>query len=145
MNESFTLKKYGRILMAITLLLVVITEVIYLLWLKPYIFPGLVLPIIVLWLTTMAGHAWLRHAMAKSPQSFVRTFIAATTLKLLVYLAYMLAYCFFYREYAFAFLLTFVSVYFVYGILDLITTLIFLKNKKSKGQPAAERSTFVSF
>lgn len=132
MNESFTLKKYGRILMATTLILVIITEVLYLLWLKPYIFPGLVLPIIVLWLTTLAGHVRLRVALKKSPQSFVRTFMVVTTLKLFIYLAYMLAYCYFFRENAVAFLLTFVSAYFVFGIIDVITTLIFLKNKNPK-------------
>jgi F0F1-type ATP synthase assembly protein I len=130
MNKSITLRKYARILMLFTFTLVICLELLYMIWLKAYSFPGLAIPLLLMWLTTLAGHIALRRTLAKNPGNFTRTFMVSTTVKLFLYLAYMVGYLWFYREYAVPFLLTFVSAYFLFGIFDVVSTLIFLKNEK---------------
>jgi len=76
--------------------------------------------------TTM-GHLWVIRAADQNPMKFTTAFMASVTLKLLVYLFFMLIYLLIDHSEVISFILTFIALYIAFTIFEVIQVLKFIK------------------
>lgn len=81
-------------------------------------------------LATIAFHVILINAGAKSPQHFIRAFMGATALKLLIYFTVIIVYLFIYKSNAVGFTLTFLFLYLVFSVFEVALLLKHFKKDK---------------
>ncbi len=70
--------------------------------------------------STAIFHHFFIKANAQSPQNFIRTYMASTALKLLLNLIVIIIYILVNREHAIIFVLSFLAIYFVFLIFEII-------------------------
>lgn len=80
---------------------------------------------------TTLGHLWILRASAQNTMKFNTAFMASVTLKLMVYLLFMLIYLLIDRSQVIPFVLTFITFYLLFTIFEVIQVLNDLK-KDSK-------------
>jgi len=76
---------------------------------------------------TTIGHLWVIRAADQNPMKFTTAFMASVTLKLLVYLFFMLIYLLFDHTQVISFMLTFIVLYISFTIFEVIQVLKFIK------------------
>lgn len=79
---------------------------------------------------TIAFHVILINAGAKSPQHFIRTFMGATALKLLLYFSVIIIYLFINKANAVGFTLTFLFLYLIFSVFEVALLLKHFKKDK---------------
>ena len=87
-------------------------------------YPYLLLLIAVI---TTIGHLWIVKASGQNTRKFSTAYMASVTLKLMVYLTFMLVYLLIDRSQVIPFVLTFISFYTLYTVFEVIQVLNFLK------------------
>ena len=73
--------------------------------------------------STVIIHFGLHQANKKSPQLFARFFIAITSLKMFIYLCFIVVYALFNRENAVSFILSFLVFYILFTVFEVIALL----------------------
>lgn len=63
-------------------------------------------------------HTFLLRAAQKDPKAFIRGFLAATTLKLFIYLGFLVIFILFQREKAAVFISEFAAFYFIFTVFE---------------------------
>ena len=81
-------------------------------------------------LATAIFHFIIVKSSEGKPQGFVRTYMGITALKLLIYLAIILAFCLSHKPVAFQFAFGFLAHYFVFAIFEVALLLGQLKDNK---------------
>lgn len=87
-------------------------------------FPYLVLLIAIV---TTIGHLWVVKASDQNTMKFTTTFMASVTLKLMIYLFFMLIYLLIDRSEAITFVITFMILYILFTIFEVVQVLDFIK------------------
>lgn len=87
-------------------------------------FPYLVLLIATV---TTIGHLWIVKASDQNTMKFTTTFMASVTLKLMIYLFFMLIYLLIDRSEAITFVVTFMILYILFTIFEVVQVLDFIK------------------
>jgi hypothetical protein len=80
-------------------------------------------------LLTIGIHHFLVRSAEKKPGAFVNTFMAATSLKLFLYLMVLVLFCLFNRQKAVVFIMGFLIIYFAFTAFEVIILLKFLQKK----------------
>jgi len=83
-------------------------------------------------LITTLVHYILVRSVDKNPGSFVRTFMASTSIKLFVYLIIITLYSMFNKSEAVLFIFGFLLMYLLFTGFEVITIMFFLKRKKPR-------------
>ncbi|HEY3389673.1 MAG TPA: hypothetical protein VGK38_08895 [Prolixibacteraceae bacterium] len=99
--------------------------------LKPYYFAAYPYQILLIALVTSIGHLWILKAAGQNTRRFTTAFMASVTLKLMVYLTFMLVYLLVDHSQVIPFALTFVTFYISFTIFEVIQVLNYIK-KHSK-------------
>ncbi len=79
---------------------------------------------------TTIGHFWIIKASEESSQKFTTAFMASVTMKLLIYIFFMLIYLWFDHSQVYSFLLNFFSLYLIYTIFEVFEVLNFIKKNQ---------------
>lgn len=87
--------------------------------------------ILLIALVTTIGHLWVIKASGQNTRRFTTAFMASVTLKLMVYLFFMLIFLLLDRSQVIPFVLTFITFYILFTIFEVIQVLRYLK-KDSK-------------
>jgi len=91
-------------------------------------FPFRIISICVVWLATCASHFWVMKTITEKPKAFVRVFMLQTTIKLLLYMVYIMAYLMIYRQHGVPFTVHFLITYFVFVFFEVLSILKFVRN-----------------
>ncbi len=123
------MKKFTRSLIVLSsVLLILITCCNYFLP-KKLSSPHAVYIVIYFFFLTAIIHQFLMKANEQSPQNFVRSYMTFTAFKILLNLIVIVIYLFIYRSGAIAFVLSFLALYFVFLIFEIISLQKELKRK----------------
>jgi hypothetical protein len=96
---------------------------------KQHYFSGVFWLIPLIMVITMTIHSLLVAASKKNPAKFINKFMAFSGLKLLLYFFIILAYIYFIKQDIILFLCAFLSLYFIFTILEISSILSYLKKK----------------
>jgi len=95
-------------------------------------FPLRIISIVLVWVATCSSHYWVMKTVTDKPKAFIRVFMSQTTIKLLLYMVFIVGYLFFYREHGISFTAHFFVVYLIFAIFDVALILKFVS--KNTGQ-----------
>ena len=95
--------------------------------LKTWQFAAYPYQILLIALVTSIGHLWIVKAAGQNTRKFTTAFMASVTLKLMVYLSFMLLYLLFDRSQVIPFVLTFIIIYILYTIFEVVQVLNYIK------------------
>jgi hypothetical protein len=98
--------------------------------LKTWYFVAYSYQLILIATITTIGHLWILKASEKNPRKFTTAYMASVTLKLMVYLTFILVYLLIDRSQVIPFVLTFVSFYTLFTVFEVTQVLSFLKKTK---------------
>jgi len=87
-------------------------------------FPLRIISVCIVWLATCASCIWVMKTVNEKPKAFVRVFMLQTTVKLLLYMVYIIVYLLIYRQHGVPFAVHFLVVYFVFTVLEVLSILI---------------------
>ncbi|HZK94544.1 MAG TPA: hypothetical protein VFC67_10080 [Prolixibacteraceae bacterium] len=87
--------------------------------------------ILLIALVTTTGHLWIVKAAGENTRKFTTAFMASVTLKLMVYLTFMLAYLLYDHSQVIPFVLSFITFYISFTIFEVVQVLNYIK-KHSK-------------
>ncbi len=126
-SRQFLLK-----IIILSFLLLAISVALFSTVLKAWQFAAYPYQILLIALVTTTGHLWIVKAAGENTRKFTTAFMASVTLKLMVYLTFMLAYLLYDHSQVIPFVLTFIALYIVYTIFEVIEVLNIIKiNQKS--------------
>jgi len=95
-------------------------------------FPFRIISIVFVWMVTCLSHYRVMKTATDTPGAFNRIFMLQTTLKLLLYMACIAVYLFFFRQHGVPFTIHFFVVYIIFSIFDVALILKFVR--KNTGQ-----------
>ena len=119
-----------RFLFSATVLMAFAIAVSQILFLTVFVtknFPARIISIVFVWLVTCLFHYWMMKSVTGKPGAFNRIFMLQTTLKLLLYSAYIAVYLFFYGQHGVPFTAHFFVVYIIFSIFDVALILKFVR------------------
>lgn len=87
--------------------------------------------IVIIASVTTIGHLWILKASGQNTRKFTTAYMASVTLKILVYLTFILVYLLIDHSQVVSFVLTFSSFYILYMVFEVMQVLNFIK-KQSK-------------
>ena len=128
-------KEQKRFFLFATIMLVMVIAVSQLLFLTIFVtkcFPARIMSIVLVWVVTCTSHYRVMKTVTDKPGAFSRVFMLQTAVKLLLYMAYIAGYLFFYRQHGVPFTVHFLVVYLVFAIFEVALILKFVK--KNTGQ-----------
>ena len=128
-------KDQKRFFFSAIILLAVVIAVSQILFFTIFVtncFPGRIISIVLVWIATCPSHYWVMKTVTDKPKAFVRIFMLQTTLKLLLYMVFIVGYLFFYRQHGVTFTVHFFVVYLIFAIFDVALILKFVS--KNTGQ-----------
>lgn len=127
MNE---IKEFNRWILLITMLsYAIITGVFNFIFPEQFHWSLLVAPALLATVTILLHRKLLLSSLGR-PQRFINMFMAATGIKLMLYLFFILAYVLLYTDYAIPFIVIFFTLYITYTFLEIVNLLKFLKTLK---------------
>ena len=124
-----------RFILFATVLLAIVIAVSHLLFstiFETNNFPLRIISVCIVWLATCASCIWVMKTVTEKPKAFVRVFMLQTTVKLLLYMAYIMVYLVIFRQHGVPFTVHFLVAYFVFAILEVLTILKIVR--KNTGQ-----------
>ena len=110
-----------------TLTIFLISVAMFTTVLKMFYFSVFPIQLLLIATVTTMGHLWVIRAADQNPMKFTTAFMASVTLKLLVYLFFMLIYLLIDHSQAISFILTFIALYIAFTIFEVIQVLKFIK------------------
>lgn len=112
-----------------TILIYVIATALFNTVLKTWYFAAYPYQLLLIALITTIGHLWIVKASEQNPRKFTTAYMASVTLKLMVYLSFMLIYLMIDRSQVIAFVLTFITFYTLFTVFEVIHVLDFIKKQ----------------
>ena len=109
-----------------------ISQALFLTFFATFSFPLRIISILLVWIATCLSHMWVMKTVTDRPKAFARVFMAQTSLKFLLYMAFIVGYLFFFRQHGVPFTVHFFVVYIIFAIFDVALTLRFVS--KNAGQ-----------
>ena len=122
----------GKFLLKIslfTLIVIVISAALFTTILKAYYFNAFIIQVILISAVTAIGHLLVAKAVKKNIRKFATAYMASVTLKLVVYLIYLLVSLLIDHSQVIQFAITFLVLYLVYTIFEVVEVLRFLKKQ----------------
>ena len=119
---------------AFTLIIIALSIALFTTILRAYYFKAFIIQVVLIASVTTIGHLLVAKAVKKNIRKFATAYMAAVTLKLVVYLIYLLVSLLIDHSQALQFALTFLILYLVYTIFEVAEVLRFMK----------KQSTFIS-
>ena len=116
---------------AFTLIIIFISIALFTTILKTYYFKAFSLQVVLIATVTTIGHLWIAKAVKKNIRKFATAYMASVTLKLVVYLIYLLVSLLIDHTQALQFALTFLVLYLVFTIFEVVEVLRFLKKQSN--------------
>jgi hypothetical protein len=95
--------------------------------LKTFYFTAFTYQLLLIATVTTLGHLWVIRASAQNTIKFTTAFMGSATLKLMVYLFFMLIYLWFDRSHVIPFVLTFMILYLIFTVFEVLEVLRFIK------------------
>jgi hypothetical protein len=114
-----------------TIVIFAIASTLFSTVLKPWYFAAYPYQILLIASITTIGHLWIIKASDQNTRKFTTAYIASVTLKLLVYLTFLLVCLLIDNSKVIPFVFTFIIFYISYTIFEIIQVLSFIK-KHSK-------------
>ncbi len=114
-----------------TLLIFVSATIVFSTVLEPWLVASYPYQILLIATVTTIGHLWIVRASGQNTRKFSTAFMASVTLKLMIYLTFLLVYLLIDRSQAIPFVLTFITFYILFTIFEVLAVLNFIK-KHSK-------------
>jgi len=114
---------FATILLAI---LIVVSQTIFSIF-ETNNFSLRIISIVLVWMVTCLSHYWVMKTVTDNPRAFNRIFMLQTTLKLLLYMACIVGYLYFYRQHGVSFTVHFFVVYLIFSIFDVALILKFVR------------------
>ena len=90
-------------------------------------FPLRIISIVFVWIVSCLSQFWLMKTVTDKPRAFNRIFMLQTTLKLLLYMACVACYLYFYGQHGVSFTIHFFVVYIFFSIFDVALILKFVR------------------
>jgi len=112
----------------LSFLIFAISTILFSTILKTWYFAAYPYLIFVIAIVTTIGHLWILKAAGQNMRRFTTAFMASVTLKLMVYLTFMLVYLLLNKSQVIPFVLTFIAFYFIFTIFEVIQVLNVIKN-----------------
>ena len=122
----------GKFLLKIsvfTILVIAISAALFTTILKAYFFNAFMIQIILITAVTAIGHLLVAKAVKKNIRKFATAYMASVTLKLVVYLIYLLVSLLIDHSQVIQFAITFLILYLIYTVFEVIEVLSFLKKQ----------------
>ncbi len=110
-----------------SLLIFIMASVLFSTILKAYHLDALPYLILLVASVTTLGHLWVIRASGQNTMKFTTAFMASVTLKLMVYLFFMLIYLLIDRSQVVPFVLTFITLYILFTIFEVVQVLAAIK------------------
>ncbi len=110
-----------------TLVVSAITAALFSTILKDFYLSAFPYQILLIATVTTIGHLWIIRASEQNTMKFTTAFMGSATLKLMVYLFFMLIYLWIDRSQVVPFVLTFMILYLIFTIFEVNEVLRFIK------------------
>jgi len=128
MDQS--LRKFAIQLILLTIFCIIAGLLTFKSFLEEYYFTGyIVMPVLFLGIT-LGVHTYLIKASQDKPRKFTSKFIGATGLKMFIYIIFIAIYILIDRQHAIPFLISFLILYILYTVFEVISVLNYLKNRR---------------
>lgn len=111
-----------------TILIYAIATALFSTVLKTWYFAAYPYQLLMIATITTIGHLWIVKASGQNSRKFTTAFMASVTLKLIVYLTFMLIYLLIIHTQAIPFVITFIAFYTLFTVFEVIQVLAFIKN-----------------
>ena len=95
-------------------------------------FPLRIISIVLVWIATCSSHYWVMKTVTEKPKAFIRVFMLQTTVKLFLYMVFIVGCLIFFRQHGIPFTVHFFVVYLIFTIFDVALILKFVR--KNTGQ-----------
>ena len=131
MRSAFNVNGQKRFFLSATIILAVVVVASQLLFstiFETFCFPGRIISIWLVWITTCASHYWVMKTVTDRPKAFNRVFMLQTTIKLLLYMVCIMVYLILYRQHGVPFTVHFLVVYLIFAIFEVVLILKFVGN-----------------
>ncbi|MDR1155761.1 MAG: hypothetical protein LBL04_13725 [Bacteroidales bacterium] len=116
---------FAAVILAVT---IAVSQLLFSTFFETNSFPGRIISIVFVWLATCTSHYWVMKTVTDKPKAFGRVFMLQTAVKLLLYMACIVGYLFFYRQYGVSFTIHFLVTYLIFAIFEVASILKFVKN-----------------
>ena len=110
-----------------TLTIFVISFALFTTVLKTFYLSVFPIQLLLIATVTTLGHLWVIRSADQNTMKFTTAFMASVTLKLLIYLFFMLIYLWIDHSQVISFVLTFMVLYVVFTVFEIIQVLKFIK------------------
>jgi hypothetical protein len=124
------LKKFSLLLLALTAVITLAGFFIMKYLFSDYYFNGFLLMPLLIFIITLSVHRYLVITSRKDNKKFTYKFMGATGLKMFIYLVLIVIYLLIDRERAVPFLISFLILYVLYSVFEVLAVLKYLKNNK---------------
>ncbi len=121
-------KQFFIVSLAVTVIAMVISWFLFSYVFETYDFPGRIISIVFIGSVTYFSHVWLMKTVTDRPKAFGRVFMIQTAGKLFLYMACILGYLVFCKQYAIPFTFQFLIVYLIFAIFEVTSILKFVKS-----------------
>ena len=125
-------KKFIVKICLFTLIIFLIGTALFATLLKSFYLSVFPYQILLIATVTTIGHLWVIRASEQNTMKFTTAFMGSATLKLIVYLFFMLIYLWIDRSKVIPFVLTFMILYLIYTVFEVAEVLRFIKKKMKK-------------
>ncbi len=115
----------------LTVIIATIATALFLTILKQWYLASYPYLIVLVATVTTIGHLWVTNAAAGNARKFATAFLASVTFKLMIYLTFILVYLLIDRSQAVSFILTFVTIYVLFTIFEVVQVLNFIKKQST--------------
>jgi len=112
-----------------TMIIAAIATSLFLTILKMWYLAAYPYMIILIAAVTTIGHLLVIKASAQNSRKFATAFLASVTLKLMIYLTFILAYLLIDHSQVIPFVLTFIILYILFTVFEVVQVLNFIKRK----------------
>ena len=127
MNTEIEIKRFFIKILKFTIILLIIAVILYLTLLRQFYVKSFPVQILLIGLLTTFSHIRLIKARQQNIRRFTTVFMLSVTLKILIYLSFLLICLLIDRSDALAFVLTFFILYLCYSVFEVQQTLKFFK------------------
>ncbi len=120
-------RKFIFKMLIFTAIIFSIASVLFSTILKTHYLSAFPFMILLIAAVTTIGHLWVVKASGQNAMKFTTAFMASVSLKLMVYLFFMLIYLMMDRSQVIPFILTFITLYILFTVFEVIQVLGFIK------------------
>jgi len=128
-------KDYKRFILSASILLIatiIVSQIIFFTFFETFLFPARIISIVFVWIATCASCLWLITTVLDNPKAFNRVFMLQTSLKLLLYIVFIVIYLKIFKENYVPFTIHFFVVYLIFAIFEVSLILKFVKENSGR-------------